>query len=503
MELLSKFFDFIFSDGDPRLKDGILFKPSVIGFILFSYLYFVLVCGPRFMKNRQPYSLKTFIRYYNVFQIVSNIFIVYKLIKGGWFTKISIYCEPAIVGTDPVSTELFYGGCWAYFIKFIDLIETGIFVLRKKNNQISLLHLYHHISTILIAGIVGKHYVIEMGTFIPLVNCSVHVIMYSYYFLSTCGPSVQKISHRYKFLLTITQMVQFVILICHALQSLSPNCDIDITFGVIMIINLSINFVLFYNFYKKTYVVKQTKQSNMYNKFVENVDSRVKLLPLVGTSFVVPSIIAVYLLILANSIIIYMYIDGGWYKDVFIYCVPITYSMDARSMKMINAFWWTMVLKLLDFIETGIFVLRKKHRQISFFHVYHHTTTALISWLTLRYYAGGMTSFEPVVNCTVHVIMYVYYFLSSLVTSFIENIANIDTLLFSPLNTYPNNIQLVILMLHVIQALLPFCNMPKLPSFVIFLDIVINFFFFYNFYKKTYQKSKMKNKSTNQKLDII
>nr|XP_050864582.1 elongation of very long chain fatty acids protein 1-like isoform X1 [Vespula vulgaris] len=261
MELLSKFFDFIFSVGDPRLKDNILFKPSVIGSILFSYLYFVLVCGPRFMKNRQPYSLKTFIRYYDVLQIVSNIFIVYKFIKGGWFTTISIYCEPAIIGTDPVSMELFYGGYWAYFLKFIDLIETGIFVLRKKNNQISLLHLYHHISTILIGGIVAKHYVVEMGTFIPLVNCCVHVIMYSYYFLSTCGPSFQKIIHRYKFLLTITQMVQFVILICHASQSLSPNCGMDNIPGVIMIINLSINFVLFYNFYKKTYVVKQTKQS--------------------------------------------------------------------------------------------------------------------------------------------------------------------------------------------------------------------------------------------------
>ncbi|EFN68090.1 hypothetical protein EAG_00269, partial [Camponotus floridanus] len=28
--------------------------------IIFAYLYFVLRCGPRFMKDRQPYSLKTF-----------------------------------------------------------------------------------------------------------------------------------------------------------------------------------------------------------------------------------------------------------------------------------------------------------------------------------------------------------------------------------------------------------------------------------------------------------
>nr|XP_050864808.1 elongation of very long chain fatty acids protein F-like isoform X2 [Vespula vulgaris] len=55
---------------DPRVKDWVLSNPSVVISILFSYLYFVLVCGPRFMKNRQPYSLKTFIRCYDIFQMI-------------------------------------------------------------------------------------------------------------------------------------------------------------------------------------------------------------------------------------------------------------------------------------------------------------------------------------------------------------------------------------------------------------------------------------------------
>ncbi|XP_043671010.1 elongation of very long chain fatty acids protein AAEL008004-like isoform X1 [Vespula pensylvanica] len=261
MDLLNKLFNYIVLVGDPRVKDWILFNPSIIISLLFSYLYFVLVCGPRFMKNKQPFSLKTFIRCYDIFQIVVNSFIVFKLIKGGWFTKLSIFCEPIAYSTDPANMELLSACWWACLTKFIDLIETGIFVLRKKDSQISFLHLYHHISTVLISWIFGKHYAAGMATFLPLVNCSIHVIMYTYYFLSTCGPSVQKIIHRYKFLLTITQMVQFVILICYALQSFSPNCDIDYIPGIIMIINLLINLVLFYNFYKETYVVKRSKQS--------------------------------------------------------------------------------------------------------------------------------------------------------------------------------------------------------------------------------------------------
>lgn len=35
-----------------------------------------------------------------------NCFIVYKLLKGGWFTTISIYCEPVKYGTDPASMEV-------------------------------------------------------------------------------------------------------------------------------------------------------------------------------------------------------------------------------------------------------------------------------------------------------------------------------------------------------------------------------------------------------------
>nr|KAF7437756.1 hypothetical protein H0235_000147 [Vespula pensylvanica] len=102
---------------------------------------------------------------------------------------------------------LLEGSWWALLTKLVDLIETGIFVLRKKNRQISFLHLYHHVSTVLLGWMFGKYYADGMGTFIPLVNCTVHVIMYTYYFLSTFGPNVRKVIHRYKFLLTITQMV--------------------------------------------------------------------------------------------------------------------------------------------------------------------------------------------------------------------------------------------------------------------------------------------------------
>lgn len=68
--------------------------------------------------------------------------------------------------------------------KFMDLVETVFFVLRKKDSQVSFLHLYHHIVVIYY----GYMSFIEAPGGLQLiagsVNCFVHALMYAYYFCS-------------------------------------------------------------------------------------------------------------------------------------------------------------------------------------------------------------------------------------------------------------------------------------------------------------------------------
>ncbi|KAL2749772.1 elongation of very long chain fatty acids protein AAEL008004-like [Vespula maculifrons] len=262
MDLLNKLFDYI-AECDPRIKNRILFNSPypIISIILF-YLFFVLVYGPWFMKNKMPYSLKTFMRYYDLFQIIANSFIVYKLLIGGvHFRGLSTNCDPPSYKTDFASMELVEGCYWVLLTKVIDLIETGIFVLRKKTRQISFLHLYHHVSTVMICWFYGRYYIDQRISFIPLVNCMVHIVMYIYYFLSTIGPDMHKIINRYKFLLTITQMVQFLILLFFIWKMTSANCDVAKNATYVMSVNILINFFLFYNFYKQNYLIKKTKKN--------------------------------------------------------------------------------------------------------------------------------------------------------------------------------------------------------------------------------------------------
>ena len=70
--------------------------------------------------------------------------------------------------------------------------------------------------------------------------------------------------------------------------------------------------------------------------------------------------------------------------------------------------------KFLDFFDTLFIVLRKKDKQFSFLHVYHHATIGPI-WGLLLYlnYGSGTAIFGALINSFTHVLMYAHYFVTS------------------------------------------------------------------------------------------
>lgn len=254
----------------------------------------------------------------------------------------------------------------------------------------------------------------------------------------------------------------------------------------------------------------------IYNIFSENLDQRVKSWPMVDTC-AIPIFLLIYVIflyvvpkymenrpayslktfircynlfqIIINGIVVYMFFDAGWLEDIFFYCVPFTYNTDHKSMKIATALWYTLILKNIDLIETGIFILRKKSRQITVLHIYHHISTVILTWVGMRYYACGITTVLPIVNNSVHVIMYGYYFLSSLGPK-VQKLINP----YKSLLTSIQIVQLIILILYVFFLFLTGCDVPKFPAFIYLLNFFINLILFLNFYKKNYKISKGKNK---------
>ncbi|XP_046492413.1 very long chain fatty acid elongase AAEL008004 [Neodiprion pinetum] len=239
---------------DSRTNDWWLIStPLPVMIIIASYLYFVLSCGPRYMRNTKPYFLRTFLTWYNIFQIIYNTWIIYKLITAGWLTHLTVGCEPIDYSLDPMAVQQAEVTWWTMILKIIDLSETAVFVLRKKDRQISFLHLYHHVTTVLIIWISVKYFAGGMCTFPIMVNSMVHVIMYTYYMLTARGPRLRKIMSFIKPYITIIQMIQFCVLLVHASQALSSSCDVSTTAAMVYIINLFINLFLFIHFYRKNY----------------------------------------------------------------------------------------------------------------------------------------------------------------------------------------------------------------------------------------------------------
>merc|ERR1712061_655986 len=95
-------------------------------------------------------------------------------------------------------------------------------------------------------------------------------------------------------------------------------------------------------------------------------------------------------------------------------CQDADYTSSPLGIRMASIIWVYMLSKLLDFLDTFFFILRGKMNQVSFLHVYHHATTLLMTWLAVKYAAGGNLAWIGMINSFIHIVMYFYYFLAGL-----------------------------------------------------------------------------------------
>ncbi|KAG5495418.1 hypothetical protein GH5_03079 [Leishmania sp. Ghana 2012 LV757] len=87
--------------------------------------------------------------------------------------------------------------------------------------------------------------------------------------------------------------------------------------------------------------------------------------------------------------------------------------------------WLFYVSKVVEWLDTVIMLLKQNYRQVTFLHVYHHTTVFMLWWLATLTAPGGESYYSAMVNSGVHVVMYGYYFLTLLFPSgLVRNVLN-------------------------------------------------------------------------------
>lgn len=119
---------------------------------------------------------------YNLYQAVLNAWCVVMFIYEVWTLGMPVW--GSTVDTSPKGYRLGFLIWVHYNNKYIELLDTTFMVLRKKNNQISFLHVYHHCLLIWAWFAVCKFAAGGDAYFGALANSFIHVVMYSYYLMS-------------------------------------------------------------------------------------------------------------------------------------------------------------------------------------------------------------------------------------------------------------------------------------------------------------------------------
>ncbi|KAK9522879.1 hypothetical protein VZT92_019318 [Zoarces viviparus] len=229
-------------------------SPVPQAIIIAAYIYFVQSLGPRLMENRKPFDLKGVLIVYNFGVVALSLYMCYEFVMSGWGTGYSFGCDPVDFSDSPQGVRM-AATCWLYyFSKFIEMLDTIFFVVRKKNSQVTFLHVYHH-SIMPFTWWFGVRFSAGgMGTFHALLNCIVHVIMYTYYGLTALGPKYQKYLWWKKHLTTI-QLIQFAVVTSHISQYFFlKDCSYQFPIFVYIIGSYGLIFLfLFLNFWYHAY----------------------------------------------------------------------------------------------------------------------------------------------------------------------------------------------------------------------------------------------------------
>lgn len=103
-----------------------------------------------------------------------------------------------------------------------------------------------------------------MAVYIAIVNSFVHIVMYSYYFMSSIkDPAVRKVANKVKPFITILQLLQFGVIITHCTVAVLPDCDSSYFFHI-QIVNFVVLTYLFGRFFVESFVVSKNDRKVDY-----------------------------------------------------------------------------------------------------------------------------------------------------------------------------------------------------------------------------------------------
>ncbi|EGW05073.1 Elongation of very long chain fatty acids protein 2, partial [Cricetulus griseus] len=190
------------------------------------------------------------------------------------------------------------------------------------------------------------------------------------------------------------------------------------------------------------------------------------------------------------SSMLWQLILSSWEGGYNLQCQNLD-SAGEGDIRVAKVLWWYYFSKLVEFLDTIFFVLRKKTSQITFLHVYHHASMFNIWWCVLNWIPCGQSFFGPTLNSFIHILMYSYYGLSVFPSMH-------KYLWWKKYLTQAQLVQFVLTITHTLSAVVKPCGFPFgclifQSSYMMTLVIL-----FLNFYVQTYRRKPAKKEMQEQ-----
>lgn len=130
--------------GDRRVSGFFLMSnpyPTVACCMLY---FFAVRAGVAFMRKRPALELRSCLLVYNCLLVAVSTWIFVDGGRFGWFGRYSYTCAECDLQDNEVNQRMVNIVHVYYLSKFVEMMDTLFFVLRKKNELLTPLHLIHH-----------------------------------------------------------------------------------------------------------------------------------------------------------------------------------------------------------------------------------------------------------------------------------------------------------------------------------------------------------------------
>nr|XP_042913420.1 elongation of very long chain fatty acids protein AAEL008004 [Parasteatoda tepidariorum] len=88
------------------------------------FLIYIKIIGPKMMKNRNPYDLRTPMLLYNIVLVALSGWMFYRFAAYGWFNNFSWICEPMDFSNNDAAVKMLEAFYVYYISKFIEFLDT-------------------------------------------------------------------------------------------------------------------------------------------------------------------------------------------------------------------------------------------------------------------------------------------------------------------------------------------------------------------------------------------